>query len=465
MDVSAALRRRISAARGVALLVPATRDDAGRGARTGDCRSVAGAHALRVGARAVLSPEMGRGGISPRPPAYARGFRVEGAGHHQARPARRAGALAPVRRLPVHRGRRSPSHPRHVRHHRPAHGVRDRSRRLGCDRQCACPRPLGHGPAARRHRVHRGDLQPVHGLVGHARRRRAPSREGVSIWRRRARNDGARRDVARPDEAVGVLFDAVVRAAPRGGRAGGRPRSRGVRVEDDVLLRRAGRLGARRARQDRRRVRRARDRLRFDGRNDAVPECCRHGRDRRHAAVAGRGLHRGLRPGDVPARAVRPAWHAGVHASRAHVAADDPARLGRPDAMGGRPDAVRAHVPAAAARHLRAHRRHVHDPRRERLSERGRCRRQRACGLRWRTPDRDHARRRHGRIADPHRGRPRTFRRPGLPPCGRCPMRPRRNCCGCSGFAPGSKSSRRGPFRAPISRRGASSTIATCFAK
>ena len=57
--------------------------------------------------------------------------------------------------------------------------------------------------------------------------------------------------------------------------------------------------------QHRRRVRRARDRLRIDGRDDAVHERRRHGRDRRHAAVAGHRLHRGLRSRDVPARAVR----------------------------------------------------------------------------------------------------------------------------------------------------------------
>ena len=166
-------------------------------------------------------------------------------------------------------GRRGPSHPRHVRHDRPADGLRDRPQRLGCDRQCARPHSLGHGPAAGRRRLHRGDLQPVHGLVGHARRRRAPAREGVSVRRRRARDDRARRDVARPDEAVGVLLDAVVRAASRRSRARGRLRSEVVRVADDVLLGRAGGVGAGRARQDRRRIRRARDRLRVDGRNDA----------------------------------------------------------------------------------------------------------------------------------------------------------------------------------------------------
>ena len=66
LDVSAALRRRLPAAAGVALLVPGARDDAGGRARARDPRAAAGAHALRVGARAVLSPQMGRGGIPSR---------------------------------------------------------------------------------------------------------------------------------------------------------------------------------------------------------------------------------------------------------------------------------------------------------------------------------------------------------------------------------------------------------------
>ena len=67
-------------------------------------------------------------------------------------------------------------------------------------------------------------------------------------------------------------------------------------------------------------------------------------------------------------RAVRRARHAGLHAPRAHVAADDPAAVRRPHALGERPESLRPHLSAAAAGHLRPHRRHVHDPRRERLS-------------------------------------------------------------------------------------------------
>ena len=45
----------------------------------------------------------------------------------------------------------------------------------------------GMGAAPRRYRVHRGDLQPLHGVVGHARRRRAAAREGLSVRGGRAR--------------------------------------------------------------------------------------------------------------------------------------------------------------------------------------------------------------------------------------------------------------------------------------
>ena len=78
-----------------------------------------------------------------------------------------------------------------------------------------------------------------------------------------------------------------------------------------------------------------------------------------HASLAGPRLHGGLRPRDVPAGAVRKRGHARLHASRAHVPADDPPRLGRPDALDGRALPVRAHVPAPAAGHLRPLRRHA----------------------------------------------------------------------------------------------------------
>ena len=78
-----------------------------------------------------------------------------------------------------------------------------------------------------------------------------------------------------------------------------------------------------------------------------------------------------------------------------------------------RPESLRTHVSAAAAGHLRTHRRHVHDPRRERLSQRGRRGPEPARRLRRRAPDRHHPRRRDGRVADPHRDRARRRRRGG----------------------------------------------------
>ena len=61
----------------------------------------------------------------------------------------------------------------------------------------------------------------------------------------------------------------------------------------------------RRARPHRRRLRRARHRLRLDGGNDAVHARRGHGGDRRHAVLAGHRLHRGVRSANVSPRAVR----------------------------------------------------------------------------------------------------------------------------------------------------------------
>ena len=85
-----------------------------------------------------------------------------------------------------------------------------------------------------------------------------------------------------------------------------------------------------------RRLRRQGLRLRLDGRDDAMDERRGLGRDRRHAVLAGHRLYRGLRSGDLPSRALRRERNAGLHPSRAHQAADDPAALGRPDAVGER---------------------------------------------------------------------------------------------------------------------------------
>ena len=92
------------------------------------------------------------------------------------------------RRLPLRAGGRGRPHPRHQRHDRPAHGVRDRGGRLEPDRRGARPDPVGHRHPPRRPRADLLVLQPVHGLVGRARGERARRRDDVSL---RGRGPGA----------------------------------------------------------------------------------------------------------------------------------------------------------------------------------------------------------------------------------------------------------------------------------
>ena len=116
-----------------------------------------------------------------------------GAGDHQGRSARRPGRAPAVRRLHLHRARADVVHIHGTpRHHRPPDGVRDRPRRLGRDRQRPRADHVGHGHPPGRHRLHRRDLQPLHGLVGDALRRRAPRRHRVPVRRRRAGQSRAR---------------------------------------------------------------------------------------------------------------------------------------------------------------------------------------------------------------------------------------------------------------------------------
>ena len=114
------------------------------------------------------------------------------------------------------------------------------------------------------------------------------------------------RAVAPHDEADGLLRHAELRDPPDRGRARGEARPARLRAQVPVLLGRAGRLGAGRQGPHRGRLRRARLRLRLDGRDEPVDE--RRGQPRvapGHAVLAGRRLHRGVRPGDHAARAVR----------------------------------------------------------------------------------------------------------------------------------------------------------------
>ena len=185
--------------RRVALLVSGSRDDAGRGARARDPRAPAGrSRATRGSTRRSTGASGTRRDSIPTICASLEDFesKVPVITKRDLREAQ--SRVPPFGDYLCVAGRRDPSHSRHVRHDRPADRFAHRPRRLGRDRQRARTDPLGHGHASRRHRVHRGDLQPVHGLVGHARRRRAAARQGVPVRRRRAGHDGARRDVARP---------------------------------------------------------------------------------------------------------------------------------------------------------------------------------------------------------------------------------------------------------------------------
>ena len=158
-------------------------------------------------------------------------------------------------------------------------------------------------------------------------------REMLSVRRRRARHVGALRAMARHDQADGVLRHADLRAASCASRAGRRPQSARFPAQDHVLLRRARRVDSRRARQDRGHLRRESDRLRLDGGNVAVDERRGLGADRA-ACCAGRTWSTPRSAIRRPcARALRPARHAGLHASRAHFAADDPAGVRRPVAL------------------------------------------------------------------------------------------------------------------------------------
>src|SRR5207244_11935191 len=116
--IYAAVRPAISAGRRLAVLVSQARDDGPRGARQGSPRTLEGSHALRVRIGAVLSAEMGRGGIPPESATLARGLRGKGPRHQQKGPARSASPHAAVRRLSVRARLGDPPHSRHVGYHR-----------------------------------------------------------------------------------------------------------------------------------------------------------------------------------------------------------------------------------------------------------------------------------------------------------------------------------------------------------
>ena len=152
-----------------------------------------------------------------------------------------------------------------------------------------------------------------------------------------------------------------------------------------------------------------------------------------------------------------------LHASRAHVPADDPAGLGRPGALDGRALPVRADLPAPAGRDLRPLRRHARRAGGERLPERHRGRAARHPGLRRRVPDHRLPARGDGRAPGARRVHARsTSRATGATPCsGRCGS----GCARRSGSTRSSSWSPRARFPARSSRPAASSTTVISTAR
>ena len=282
---------------------------------------------------------------------------------------------------------------------------------------------------------------------------RASRLPGVSLRRRRAGHDRARRVVARRDGRRRLLRHPVLRAAPGGNRARRRPRPAQFRTEGHVLLRRAGGVDPRNPRPHRRGLRSPGVRLRDDGRNEPLHERRRRrGRRPRNVALAGHGLSRTLRSWDVRARALGGAGDAGLHPSRTHIATDDPPVLGRPRALDRRAEPVRTDLPEFSGRRLRTHRRHVPGARRKHLPQRNRQGVERPRRLCRRAPHRRQPRKRDGRIAGARRGLrgPRGRRRGGL---FRVPAA-RRRCKRSSACARRSRWWPPAPSRGRTSRRG-----------
>ena len=190
-------------------------------------------------------------------------------GGAEGRAARGAGRASAIRRLPRDRARRGGAHPRHERHHGPAHRVRRGGGRLDAHRRGARPHPVGRGHSPGRSRHDLLLLQPVHGLVGRARGRGASGRDGVSLRRRGGGTDPGRGAVGARAQAHRFLRHAVLRAALRGDGAARWRRSAQPRLADPVLLGRAGRGHPRHQAPDRGDVRRNLRRHGQHGRDDA----------------------------------------------------------------------------------------------------------------------------------------------------------------------------------------------------
>ena len=313
-----------------------------------------------MGAEPVLPPEVGGRGRLPDALSHARRPRAVPRRHQGESSAPRRLAHPPFRRLPLRAGGRGRPHPRHQRHDRPAHGVRDRGGRLDPDRRGARPDPVGHRHPPRRPRADLLVLQPVHGLVGRARGERARRRDdvpfGAGVQGQTLAAVQWAREI-RPSAFYGTPSYAL-HFAETARREGLDPRSFGFRI-----LFFSGEPGAGIA-STKRLIEETFGGICIDSGSMAemspvddergVPthgRACISGRTSSTRKFAIRGTYRRVPYGSE--------GHAGLHAPRAHVPADDPPRFRRPDALDGRAVPVRANLPAPAVRHLRALRRHA----------------------------------------------------------------------------------------------------------
>ena len=295
-------------------------------------------------------------------------------GRHEGRSARIAGARPDVRRLPVRARIRDPSRARDLRHHRhgrpPSASAVPTGRRSRTRMRASC----GDGYPTGRHRVRRRDLQPLHGLVGHAGRRGTVALQVISLRRRRSGNDargrpcGSRTSSRRPSTARRPSPCISPRwRAPEGYE----PRDFGLKV---MFF--SGEPGAS--------VPGVRDKIR-ETYNARVIDCGSMAEMTPFMNVAGseqsdQGM---LCWQDVVYTEVcdPKTFRRVPYGERGTPVYTHLERTSQPmirllsgdlTLWENEAESLRAHLSAAAQRHLRPHRRHDHDPRRERLSERDR---------------------------------------------------------------------------------------------
>ena len=165
-------------ARAQPLLVPGARDDAGGGSRGARSCAPAGGLPLRLREARSTGANGTRPASIPTICARSRISRTRFRSITKRDLRALAGARAALRRLSLRARRRDLPHPRHERHDRPADRLRDRPRRLDAIANAHARIMWGMGIRPERHDLRRRHLQPLHGQLGRARRRRAARRQG-----------------------------------------------------------------------------------------------------------------------------------------------------------------------------------------------------------------------------------------------------------------------------------------------